>query len=1616
MKSRMRLCLVVLLSMIPCLWGSNTYAATGWTMPTGGAIASTPLMLKGSVPPNVLFALSVEYPTAITAAYPDASSYSSSTTYLGYFDNAKCYLYDTTNGWFYPTGVATSHACTNSWSGNFLNWATMTGLDEFRFAMTGGNRYQDTASSTVLQRTYMSNQGSAGSNFADKTFTGAGATPYPSTAALTLKNWNQGVNMLVTSTTLSSTVSCSGPQLSGSSFNCATLTLNDTFSSTATCSTWSGAGTNASPYKCSTFGLFSNGETVTSITGTTSTHVTTSASADTVTCSSPSYTTSFSCTLSLTGGETGTCTTWSGTGATSGTAKTCTAFGGFSGGKVINSSAPGTVSSTAYAYNGATFTCTYSGGTFSCGTLPNGDSVTCSTKTGNGGTSPYHCTAFTGSGGESITVTSYSSSTGSSPNKYYKNYTVNYSGTLYYVQTYSVNASTDYYYASSYNVNYAYPTTYAVRVKVCDSSVGLEGNCTQYGSNYKPEGVIQANGQNMRFGVFSYFNSNIVDNAVMRSKAKYTAPLKYSSSGAVTNSNAEWSGTDGTFTANPDPAVASASYPSVVTNSGVINYINKFGSSSLNYKTLDDVGKLYYEALKYLRGLQPTSQFYSSATAATADGFPVITSWDDPFKDDAAQTTPYSCRKNYIITMGDTHTWCDKQLPGGTFTTTGSTNCNSPNSLNASGDMGSLGGDAGVNVTTWTNALGVLDGRGSSLATSMTGAGGGSYYMSGLAYWANNQDIRSDIPGAQNVKTFVIDVEEKSSGQVDCGYNSQYWEAAKFGGADGFDGTTGQPTGWSTTLTLPAGACGTRAPSWYSATASSSGAWPKNLLRGNDPAGMISAVNQALSTIAAQNGQIAALAQSSGSLVGGGAYLYRASFSTNGWKGDLNAWAIDASGTVASSATWSAADNLPATGSRIIYTYNDGLKADGTSETSTNARKGVVFDSSQLTTNFSTRQQSFLNMGPTGTVDSQGAARVAYLRGVVANESPNGLGWRARTSLLGDIVDSNPTYVGVPDVAYLPGTGYSQFVQNVKNRTPVVYVGGNDGMLHGFDASPVGTSGHTPGKELMAFVPGSVYFDLNQLMWPNYSHHYYVDGSPTVGNACFGSCTGVSSWKTMLVGGLRSGGKGVYALDVTDPSNFTTANASSIVLWEFSNMDDQDLGFTYSKPIIRKMNNGKWAVIFGNGLNSTSSNGSTGDQTSSTGRAYLYVLFVDGPGAGNGWGTPCSVLSGGTTCNSPYYYYKLELKSPGEPSTPSLPLSPPNGVTTVAAVDTDGNGTADILYAGDLQGDVWKIDVSNSNPQNWKSAFGTAASPTPLFRATDGVSTPGYQPITSGFQVSRNPYGGYLVLFGTGSYIYSSDAISPYQQESFYGIWDQNSSSQSVPISRSLLQKQGQIAVQTSGSYNYAIQSNCTPNYSGSLTTTGDGIEYDCPSSLAVTNPPTQMGWVFDLPGTGERVIMDHPLLDSGILEFTTMAPSSSDPCTGGTTGWIYDLDYLTGGRASYSVYTTTVGGTIPVMLSYATSSGGTVSIAPSGRQLPGGASDVPASFKMTPTSVPNPSDTTSTMTLGQAFIPGWGVPALMRSKLCSPKVAVANGQTDSTIGQQACGSKGRVSWRQIMQ
>lgn len=572
-------------------------------------------------------------------------------------------------------------------------------------------------------------------------------------------------------------------------------------------------------------------------------------------------------------------------------------------------------------------------------------------------------------------------------------------------------------------------------------------------------------------------------------------------------------------------------------------------------------------------------------------------------------------------------------------------------------------------------------------------------------------------------------------------------------------------------------------------------------------------------------------------------HLYLARFDSNDWSGKLLAFKVKPDGTLAhtldgnglmipDNTGWQA--QVPAEASRILLTYNGSL--------------GKPFRWTDLTGT----QKNLLDSANASNTSSP---ILDWLRGDQSNEQSNGGSYRNRSSILGDIVHSSPVFVGAPISLHYPndmeGTThlYSAFRQAKASRTPMVYVGSNDGMLHGFNANT--------GVETFAYVPNAVYSRLADLTDPSYAHQYAVDGSPTVVDAFFGG-----AWHTVLTSGLGAGGQGVFALDVTDPIAFNIEAAGAAkVLWEFTDNNDVDLGFTFSRPNIVKLNNGDWAAIFGNGYNNTANDGNI----SSSGNAVLYIVNVE-TGA------------------------LIKKFDTGVGLSNSASGGKPNGLATVAPVDVDGDAVADYVYGGDLYGNLWKFNIKNSNPINWDKAL--------LFTActADPCTASNRQPITVRPDVGRHPTGsGYLVYFGTGKYFEDGDNTATGQDtQTFYAIWDQDTSS--LPsIGRNDLKQRKILEETTDFGFNLRITSG-----------TGDDA-----TSLAggEINWNNDKGWYLDLINTengntnnqGERVVSD-PILRNDRIIFTTLIPSD-DPCESGGTGWLMELDAVQGARLAESPF-----------------------------------------------------------------------------------------------------------------
>jgi type IV pilus assembly protein PilY1 len=603
----------------------------------------------------------------------------------------------------------------------------------------------------------------------------------------------------------------------------------------------------------------------------------------------------------------------------------------------------------------------------------------------------------------------------------------------------------------------------------------------------------------------------------------------------------------------------------------------------------------------------------------------------------------------------------------------------------------------------------------------------------------------------------------------------------------------------------------------------------------NDEASLTIALQAALADIAKRTGSAASVATNSTRLASD-TFIYQARFSSKDWGGQLLAYPIGANGDIANledgeevpslelddgttRTGWNAANEMPAAADRNIYTYDPSAAAGS---------RGREFTWATLTA----AQQTELNTDVFGTVDGKGENRLQYLRGDRANESPNGVQFRPRSSVLGDIVNSDPTYVGQQNYGYdvlsgSEGSSYLSYRESsaYTSRTPMVYVAANDGMLHGFNAET--------GVEVMAYMPNAVYPELSALTHQSFNtnHQLINDGAPRAMDAYIDG-----SWRTILVGSLGGGGKGVYALDVSDPDNFSADD----VMWEFTSADDADMGVAIPSPTIARLANDQWVAIVANGYNSA-------------GSARLFVLDLE-TGA---------------------VIREIDTGVGGD-----------NGLSNPAPVDVDADRITDFVYAGDLRGNMWKFDLSSSNPASWGVAFEVGGVPAPLYTAcsSDPCDGSNYQPITARPEVGISPPAGYFVYFGTGRYFAEGDNGVGTGANTVYAIRDTNEKGATTLV----LPMPGRSGlVQQEVLYEDVI--NFDGNIEGIRVTTNNPIDDD------------DDGWYLDLPTSGERQV-STPILRAGRIIFTTVIPSG-DECSAGGDSWLMELDALSGSRLDTSPF-----------------------------------------------------------------------------------------------------------------
>ena len=711
------------------------------------------------------------------------------------------------------------------------------------------------------------------------------------------------------------------------------------------------------------------------------------------------------------------------------------------------------------------------------------------------------------------------------------------------------------------------------------------------------------------------------------------------------------------------------------------------------------------------------------------------------------------------------------------------------------------------------------------------------------------------------------------------------------------------------------------------------------LFSSSNPDKLASDIEKVLKEIQEGEGAASAVSFSSDELQAD-SVLYQGSYNIKDGSGSFVARRIALNGSVSDENVWEAERLLDAAefADRAIFTFDE------------NSNTGAYLSPAKLTS----IQANALLERPTSSSTftlAQGQElidKINYFKGERANElapddgRPDGE-LRGRTTVLGDIVASSPVYVDAPNRGFRLGLpypqgedSYGQFLDNetLAARAKMLYVGANDGMLHGFDGQN--------GIEKLAFIPNEVISGrynnpLRALASTTYQHRYFVNLPPVVDDVFIGRPNPVTeaeddkSWQTMLIGGYGAGGKGYFALNVTNPENFTEATEEKLVFWEFSEKDDvypldrngnafvnsdgdlitdyktppepiKDIGYSTSVPVIAISNiladdgEREWVSLFGNGANSTS------------GIAKLFLLLVD-KGRDGVWCNPDSrfgesyELRGGCDIDE-YDFIKLTTGNGADAA------GAPNGLGSPRAIDADRNGTVDYVYAGDEQGNMYRFDlcrrdlpttlIERETDPGWygggpsECKFGKTIfkqwTATKIFTARSSADK--VQPVISKPIVVAHPTGvGYGVIFGTGRYVLKSD-ITDTSLQAIYGLWDRMGD-QEIPKSALVQQSYSNVCDSLEGDPPTKIT--CV------RTLSSNSVDYVPPTD----SDQGTLGWYNELavPNSADPSTIDFPgeravrnlVIRGGLAFVNSVVPRQGGTCGSLTGGFGLAFCPLTG-------------------------------------------------------------------------------------------------------------------------
>ena len=965
-----------------------------------------------------------------------------------------------------------------------------------------------------------------------------------------------------------------------------------------------------------------------------------------------------------------------------------------------------------------------------------------------------------------------------------------------------------------------------VVVRVCDFAPfpGEDAKfCVPYGSKYKPEGLIQAKArEGTRFAAFGflYTRTDDVDGGVLRAPMKYLVPPpgKSSISGNPITNTPEWDMSTGKLKPNPENAGEG--------NSGVINYINKFGDRQ-GYKDTDPSGELYYAAMRYLRiGSQGVngSVYRGNPNDTQKDGFPAHYDWQDPLKTGfPANSKEPMCRPNTIIWIGDTNTHYDNNLPQWDMYT----NAGRSNSSRVSDTNSLKTGELFRQIWDWEGRPGRRWDMNRSLKEYQylwTGEKDGHSPggVAGLAYWAHINDTRSDILGNQYQSNFIIDVlegghskepgsssyncQQRWSGGVQlppdnsqCTYGNPWYWAAKYGGFE-----HGGSVQRAATLTNP----NQDARSWKRASTSEENnlfgndRMPRNFALGNSPENMAAALRRAFT----RAGDFARPTQAAPT------FTTPPGQKTNlksGQSTEIISTTYDftkLTGDVVSEHQQMVNHKLQPVGG-ILWSASGKIGARFHNGSNYANRQVFVRNRGNGFVRFNTANKSNFASSVSGTGSLSDNDVINYTLGDNSKEAAATA--RTRDKILGTMV--SPTVALVSPIPASERPMGCSYTVDPNTRPRHYVVSANDGMVHVLDSS---------GEEKMALMLSTALPWLDDYASPSYVHRYLNDGTPSVTETCLAD----GKAHSVAIGSAGKGGAAVYALDVTDLSSPGEGN----LMWEFTNADDSDLGVGVGVPYVAKNKDGKAIAIFNSGYNNPSD------------RGHIFVLNVDRPRGGS-WGGQ---------------YQKIPLGRAG--------------VGDVFVLDSNKDGVPERLYAGDYDGNLWRVDYNRTTG---------AWTPSKLYAAPAGSP-----PMTTRPAAHKEPGGKTYVIAGTGQYM-TADALDRNQQNYVYGFFDDGST----------VTGHGQLLLQSIGGQASGDASAITRSNAAAFTISQNALS------------GSEKGWFIELPA-GQIVTAPAIIYREQVAMFQAVSrrsnPNPTSCSLSGSTSFI-NVDLKNGGLFGKPVFDT---------------------------------------------------------------------------------------------------------------